>query len=305
MFKLITARIALALALAALLAAPAAAKHYTDWAVAIPIEDAHPGNSDQLNTEFLDGCPIQSPDGLSLYMASNRPGGLGGIDIWVAHRPSTDAPFGDPVNLGAPVNSGADDFCPTPVRGNGLFFVSTRGGGCGGADIYFARNHPTHGWGAPVHLGCEVNSSLPELSPSYFEADGRAFLYFSRGPNIFSAERQSDGSWGAVAAVAELNTASNDLRPNVRKDGLEIVFDSNRFGTLGGQDLYFASRASVDSPWSTPVNAGTAINTTANETRGSFSWHAETLYFGRAPGPEGSADIFVTTRQHVRGGGGG
>jgi len=36
-----------------------------------------------VNTEFLDGCPIQAPDGLSLYMATNRPGGLGGIGIWV------------------------------------------------------------------------------------------------------------------------------------------------------------------------------------------------------------------------------
>ena len=66
-----------------------------------------------MNTEFLDGCPIQAPDGLSLYMATNRPGGLGGIGIWVTHRSSTDVGFGTPVNLGAPVNSAADDFCPS------------------------------------------------------------------------------------------------------------------------------------------------------------------------------------------------
>ena len=59
------------------------------------------------------------------------------IDIWVAHRSSTDEGFGAPVNLGAPINSGANDFCPTPVRGKGLFFVSTRAGGCG------ARHAPT------------------------------------------------------------------------------------------------------------------------------------------------------------------
>ncbi len=62
--------------------------------------------------------------------AFSRPGGLGGIDIWVALRPSTETGFGDPVNLGAPVNSTADDFCPAPVRGKGLFFVSQRAGGC-------------------------------------------------------------------------------------------------------------------------------------------------------------------------------
>jgi len=108
--------------------------------------------------------------------------------------------------------------------------------------------------------------------------------------------RGADGTFGPRTAVAELNTAAADLRPNVRKGGLEIVFDSDRPGTIGGPDLWFATRASVDDPWSTPVNAGSAINTAAGETRGSFSWDGATLYFGRGPGPEGGSDIFVTTR---------
>jgi hypothetical protein len=41
------------------------------------------------------------------------------------------------------------------------------------------------------------------------------------------------------------------------------------------------------------VNAGPAVNTPVNETRGSFSRDGLTLYFGRAPGPEGGSDIFV------------
>lgn len=276
--------------------APAAAKHYSAWSSAASIETL-PGSSPQVNTEFVDGCPIQSPDGLSLYMASTRPG-LGGIDIWVAHRPSTAVGFGTPVNLGPTLNSTADDFCPTPVPGKGLFFVSTRGGN---ADIYFSRNNPAHGWTAPVGLGAAINSALPEFSPSYFEADGRTFLYFSRGPDIYSAELQGDNSWGSVGPVAQLNSALNDFRPNVRKDGLEIVFDSNR-ATGSDQDLYFATRSSVDASWSMPVNAGPAINTAANETRGSFSWQAETLLFGRAPAPEGMTDIYFATRTKLRGG---
>jgi hypothetical protein len=75
----------------------------------------------------------------------------------------------------------------------------------------------------------------------------------------------------------------------------EIVFDSNRTGTLGGQDLYSATRENIDDPWSTRVNLGNVVNTAANETRGSF-WRGETLYFGRSPGPEGSTDIYVTIR---------
>lgn len=275
-----------------------AAKHYSAWSSPASVETL-PGSSQDVNTAFLDGCPIQSPDGLSLYMASNRsPGGQGGIDIWVAHRASISMGFGTPVNLGAPVNSAADDFCPTPVPGKGLFFVSTRGGN---ADIYFSRDNPAHGWTAPMPIS-GVNSSEPEFSPSYFEAEGRTFLYFSRGPDIYSAELQPDGGWGSVGPVAGLNSpTAMDLRPNVRKDGLEIVFDSNRGGE-GGQDLYFATRTSIDAPWSEPENAGAGINTAANETRGSFSWDAETLLFGRAPAPEGMSDIYFSTRTKVAGG---
>jgi hypothetical protein len=87
----------------------------------------------------------------------------------------------------------------------------------------------------------------------------------------------------------------------VRKDGREVVFSSNRTGTIGGQDLYVATREHVDDPWSTPVHLGGAVNTTAGETRPSLSWDAQTLYFGRAPGPEGSSDIYVTIRDKLSG----
>jgi hypothetical protein len=281
---------------------PVAGKDFSDWGAPQKVDDTN-GNSSELNTPSQDGCPIQSPDGLRLYMASTRPRFVGDtrtdLDIWVADRSSTDAPFGAPVNMGEPINSMADDFCPAPVRGNGLFFVSARvtATSCGLGDIHLARLNPAQGWTAPLNLGCQVNSAAGEAGPSYFEANGNAFLYFSSGPDIYASQQQADGSFGTAVPVAELNSATaGDFRPNVRKDGLEIVFDSNRGGTIGGQDLWFATRASVDDPWSTPVNAGATLNTAANETRGSFSWDATTLYFGRTPGPEGSTDIYVATR---------
>ena|SRR5215211_1960863 len=95
-----TSRAALAavgglVAVAASLAAVAWAggPHFSGWAPAQKIDEIA-GNSAELNTAALDGCPIESPDGLSLYIASNRPGGLGGIDIWVARRASRAAPSG-------------------------------------------------------------------------------------------------------------------------------------------------------------------------------------------------------------------
>jgi hypothetical protein len=307
---------AIAVAVASLVSAAAAeAAHFSSWGDAQKIDEIA-GNDAELNTPFLDGCPIQSPDGLSLYMASNRPdGSQGGLDIWVARRSSPDAPFGPPVNLGAPVNSQADDFCPTPVRGGGLFFVSRRveADSCGLGDIYFTRLNPAHGWTTPVHLGCAPlgpNSELDEQGPSYVEAGGRAFLYFSRSTatvpgDIFVAEQLAGGGFGPAAAVAELNSPGNDIQPNVRKDGLEVVFSSNHPypGALGGQDVYVSTRASIDAPWSVPLNLGPSVNTDAGETRPSLSWDATTLLFGRAPAPEGMSDIYVATRAKVTGNG--
>lgn len=289
--------------------APANARPFADWAPARAI-DTVGDNSLELNTPQLDGCPIQSPDGLSLYMASNRPRFEGDtrtdLDIWVARRASTDAPFGDPVNLGAPVNSPHDDFCPTPVRGKRLFFVSRRTTpqSCGMGDIYVTHDNPAHGWTEPVHLGCDPvgpNSALDEQGPSYVEPGGAPLLFFSRSSSavpgdLFVSVGQGDG-FGVAQPVTELNDpAANDIQPNVRKDGREVVWSSNRDGTLGGQDIWVATRATVSDPWSAPTNLGSAVNTVAGESRPSLSWDAGTLLFGRAPGPEGSSDIFVTTR---------
>ena len=148
-----------------LVAAPAlAAPSFSAWGPAASLE-AMPGTNSALNTPFLDGCPILSRDGRRLYIASNRPGGLGGLDIWVAEWSSADGPFGAPLNLGAPINSPYNDFCPSPLRGHRFMFVSSRPGGCGGSDIYLTRRHPVHGWKEPVNLGCEVNSSADEAGP--------------------------------------------------------------------------------------------------------------------------------------------
>jgi WD40-like Beta Propeller Repeat len=304
-----------AVALAAALAA-SAGPHLSPWTTAQKIDEIA-GNDLELNTPLVDGCPIESPDGLSLYLASNRPGsiesapGVRSLDIWVAHRETRDAPFGAPVNLGPAVNSTADDFCPTPVRGHGLFFVSRRtivAVTCGMGDIYFTRFNPANGWNPPEHLGCAPegpNSSLDEQGPSYVKAGGQKLLYFSSSSagvagDIYVSARGTDGTFGPASPVGVLNSASNDIQPNVRKDGREVVFSSNRPDSLG-QDIWVSVREHADDPWPAPTRLGSEINTAAAETRPSFSGDAQRLYFGRAPGPEGMNDIYLATRQKLKG----
>jgi WD40-like Beta Propeller Repeat len=270
------------------------------------------GNHADLNTPQLDGCPIQSPDGLSLYLASNRPGGRGGLDIWVSTRASTSAPWGAPANLGEPVNSAADEFCPTPVGKQGLFFVSREAlpGACGQGDIYYTHRTGAAGWAEPERLLCAPagpNSELDEQGPSWVDPSGKLRgqkqLYFSRSSanpavagEIYMSTRQNGARFGPALPVTALNdAAANDIQPNVRADGLEVVFSSNRTGSQG-QDIWVATRARATDEWTPPVNIGAGVNTAAGESRPSLSRDGSQLLFGRAPGPEGGSDIYVASR---------
>lgn len=263
-----------------------------------------------INSAQADGCPIESFDGLRLYFASTRPGAVGGTadpnDIWYAARPSIDAPWGSAVHLPPPVNSAAADFCPTPLPGKRLYFVSSRGGAdaCGAGDIYRTRRSPSKGWLTPVNLGCAATGSGPnfaggEFSPSVFETETATYLYYSGtglaggGQDIYVSQMRADGTFGPGALVEELSTTANDQMPNVSRDGLEIVFASDRPGGAGAMDVYTATRASTSDPWSAPVSVGGNVNTAAAETRPSLSGDGTRLHFGRL------GDIWVSTRTKV------
>jgi len=281
---------------AAMTASIVAAKDFTDWSAPVSAESLA-GSSADLNTASNDGCPILSPYDDSLYIASNRPGGQGGLDIWVAHR-SGDG-WGTPVNLGPGINSAADDFCPSPARGNRLFFVSKRTEPNG--DIYVAKHGP-NGWTGVTNVGAGVNSSAQEWSPSYFETEsGSEVLYFSSTRNGNQDIFYSVNYGPAQLAAGGVNSSADDARPNVRHDGLEIVWDSTRSGSLGGPDIWTATRSSTSDPWDTAVHLS-AQSSSATDSRASLSWDGTRLMFGstRVPG-EGSADVYTSTRTKITG----
>ena len=279
------------------------AQHFGDWGAPVNAESI-PGTSSELNTTANEGYPIQSPDGLSLYIVSDRPGGFGGLDIYVAHRASADDPWGAPENLGPTVNSNVFDWSPTPVPGHGLFFVSTRADSCGGDDIYFTR-FKNGAWEEPQNVGCQINSTAGESGPSYFEDEsGHAILYFSsnRSGGLGQQDIYFSVDFGPAQLDSGLSNASNDVRPNVRKDGREIVFDSNRPGSLGLQDIWTASRETTADQWSTPTNLGPLINSVAMEARATFSRDGLTMYFGsNRAGGDGLSDIYITSREKLKG----
>jgi hypothetical protein len=264
------------------------------WQLAQPVA----GN---VNSSALEGCPIESPDGHYLFMASNRSGNL---DIWTAYRPTKGDPWGAPSRLPDSVNSDADDFCPTPLTGGRLMFVSRRpNDDCpmAGANIYEARLDPALGWLPPEILPCtaadDINSFADEFSPSLVEAEGRTILFFSSGRDgvqkIYTSERDANRTWGPAVPVNELNSGAQDARPNVSYDGLEIVFDSTRDG--GPPDIWTATRSKLSKQWSEPRRLGLNVNSDFAESRPSLSRDGRRLYFGSTR-VGNQSDIYVATR---------
>ena len=302
---------AAAIAAGAALLSPAlvSAQHFSAWNGVVPVPEVN-------IPLFNDGCPIESPDGLTLFTASNRPGTYGGNDIYVSERASLDAPFGEPQNLGPAINGTYNDFCPTPLPGNWLLFVSERpvaapcSTGVGSGDMYIVRKSPAKGWGVPQHLGCVAagngpNSSGPEFSPSLAETEAGTFLFFSSNggagqQDIYVSKVDEQGNFGIPTAIAELNTPFDDRMPNVSKDGREIVFSSNRPSWGGGQpvagsqDVYTSRRDSATGLWSDPV-AVTVANTAGSETRATMSRDRVRLYFGR------DGEVFTGSREKISG----
>jgi WD40 repeat protein len=283
--------------------APAAyAQQFGSWEGATSVD---PLRSNGVNTRVNDGCPHETADGRELFFASNRSGTQ---DIYVAQNEHGEWKLQE--KLPEPVNhDDADDFCPTPLPGDQLLFVSTRTSNCGGPnnpDIYYTRRTGENGWLEPQPLNCTVNSPYQEFSPSMVRAGGQTLLFFSSDRDDPVGHKHKiymsvyeDGDWGPAVRVDELNfPGASDARPNVtrRDEGLEIVFDSTRHG---GQKIFTAIRTSMRDSWTVPTELGADVNVGSAQSRASFSGDGTRLYFGsnaaNVPGDSG-ADIFVARR---------
>ncbi len=117
-----------------------------------------------VNSISWDTQPSISSDGKQLYFVSNRLGGIGGSDIWCSTRQS-DGEWGLPVDLGAPVNTTADEYSPfIHPDGKTLYFASKGHQGMGGSDLFITKLQPDGRWTNPVNLGYPINTSGDEIS---------------------------------------------------------------------------------------------------------------------------------------------
>ena len=130
-----------------------------------------------INTHYYESQPALSADGRQLYFVSDRPGGKGRRDIWRSDL-GTDGNWAEPVNLGEPINTPANEASPfIHANGQSLFFASEGHVGLGGYDLFIADNRGA-GWSAPTNLGYPINTSEDQAS-LFVTANGtRAYYSF-------------------------------------------------------------------------------------------------------------------------------
>jgi hypothetical protein len=216
---------------------------------------SEPTPIDAINTKDNELGPELSRDGQSLYFYSDRPGGMGGYDIWVSHL--TSGAWGTPTNLGPSVNSRWNDYGPAlSPDGQHLYFSSNRprpGEAVLNDDAWPAtiREHRTrHDYDlyvADLTQGSEarpllaLNTDADEGAPAISPAGD--FLYFASdraggfgGFDLYRARLTRSGFEAVENLGPNINSLNNDLDPALTSDGFRLMFSSDRAPPTGIDD---------------------------------------------------------------------
>ena len=182
-----------------------------------------------------------SADGNRIVFASDRPTDPARpeptVDLWAVDRVGDR--WGEAFNLGAPLNSAANEAYPSLAADGTLYFASNRPGGKGASDIWRARLVDGR-YGEPENLA-EINSPGYESQPA-IAADQSALVFTAIGrddtlvgagapyarSDLYVSFRAA-GSWTVPANLGtEVNTPANESSPSISADGSWLYFSSDR-----------------------------------------------------------------------------
>ncbi len=137
-----------------------------------------------VNSANYETQPWLSHDGRTLYFVSTRPGGHGGTDIWYSQL--ENELWGEPKNLGIPVNTPGNEYSPSlHASGQVLYFSSDFHDGFGGMDIFYVDKKES-GWGEVKNMGFPINTPAQE----------RFLFVSSDGKTAYYSTDQIEGGWG-------------------------------------------------------------------------------------------------------------
>ena len=186
-----------------------------------------------INSRNIESAPFISPDGLSLFFASDWPDGLLDYDLWVTTRPSKNEPWGEPVKLGQTINTPDTEWHPSiTADGLELYFDSDRPGGQGSEDLWVSKRQSTADeWDAPVNLGPAINTSEFEEAAS-ISPDGLVLVWDSDRPGGFgesdiwmSTRNSREDPWEQPVNLGpNINTQNLEATAALSADGGTLFF---------------------------------------------------------------------------------
>lgn len=141
-----------------------------------------------LNSSYYEASICQSADSNILFFTSNRPGGMGGLDIYMSKKIGKND-WSEPKNLGAPINSAFDEDAPYfHPDGRTFYFSSNRGNSIGGYDVFVSEFDSTsENFLEPLNMGPPINTPDDEI---YFVLSGDGLHgYYASGKEGGSGEK--------------------------------------------------------------------------------------------------------------------
>lgn len=209
---------------------------------------------------FSDLEPAFSADGQTLYFASNRPTtgtAPKDFDIWKVTR--TASGWGEPVNLGSPVNTDSDEFYPSVAKSGNLYYTATYKEGPGREDIYVAT-WKDNAYMAPQALDTTVNTKYYEFN-AFVDPNEQYILFTSYGRkddmgggDLYISIKDAQGKWKAAKHLTSLNSRQLDYCPYVSPDGKSLFVTSNRHALPTLMKETKASYKTIQNTWMAPLN---------------------------------------------------
>jgi outer membrane protein OmpA-like peptidoglycan-associated protein len=130
------------------------------------------------NDNFSNAHPTITRDGSELYFASNRPGGYGGMDLYMVRK---EGPiWSEPINLGPNVNTEGNEMFPFISNIGTLYFASDGHAGLGGLDIFFSEKNQKGEWMIPLNMGVPLNGSQDDFSIYYDDTNDQGYFCSNR-----------------------------------------------------------------------------------------------------------------------------
>lgn len=221
------------------------------------------------------GHPAITPDGKTMYLVSDMPGGFGGADIYKVDL-LADGEFGEMVNLGEKINTEGQEMFPFIDSEGKLFFSSDGLPGLGGLDVFVAMLTEEGDIDAVENLGTPVNTRADDFALTLTKDLSKGYLSSNReggqgGDDIYSLESlrpivfgvmikgkslDKDGNIIPLAEI-ELKDADGNVVGTTTSDeegNYSFSVDRNKdFALLGSKEEYFDGKNTTSTKTNEPV----------------------------------------------------